>query len=111
MIKPFDLGRQDEILSASVVVLYKHSPICGVSSRVFRLIEKFAVENPDIDVHQIDVIAQRALSTYIAQRYGVRHESPQVLVIVDNSVVYNDSHFGISESAIVDALRNAGTES
>jgi bacillithiol system protein YtxJ len=40
------------------------------------------------------------LSNAVAEQFGVRHESPQVLLIKDGRCVYDASHLGISATDI-----------
>ena len=90
----------DEALQAPVVVLYKHSPICAVSSWAIREVRRFARERPDTAVFHIDVIRSRGVSDWISQQFGIRHESPQALVIRDGREVWATSHGGITAEAL-----------
>ncbi|HEX5024440.1 MAG TPA: monothiol bacilliredoxin BrxC family protein, partial [Agriterribacter sp.] len=49
----------------------------------------------------LDVITYRSLSDNIAFETGVRHESPQVLVIQNEVCVYHESHTAIYMEDIV----------
>ena|SRR5688572_6796176 len=72
------------------VVLLKHSTTCGISSGVYR--EVGLVES---DVNVIVIQMHRDISNAIAQRTGVRHESPQAIVLRDGKPVYSASHYDI----------------
>ncbi|MCZ6857312.1 MAG: bacillithiol system redox-active protein YtxJ [Gemmatimonadetes bacterium] len=97
----------DAALAAPVVVLYKHSPICAVSTWSLREVQRFEREHPDTAVYHIDVILHRELSNWIAQHFGIRHESPQALVVRDGRHAWATSHSGIT----ADALRKQVTPS
>lgn len=63
-------------------ILYKHSSRCSISY----LAKENSEENMEdllnhVDIHFIDVLWQKDLSNNIAQKLGVRHESPQVLIL------------------------------
>ena len=91
------------------VVIYKHSSRCGTSFFVRKRLEHdwdFAVE--DIDLYFLDLISYRDLSDEVAQTLGVRHESPQILVIADGRSIYDTSHGGVSVKAIKKALGSNG---
>ncbi len=63
-----------------------------------------------ISRYYLDVIADRAISNYVAEYFSIQHESPQVLVIWDGQCVYDNSHLGISYQDIkekIDALAPA----
>lgn len=77
------------------VVLFKHSVTCPISLDVYKTIE--SVEG---DVNLIVVQRTRPVSNEIAERTGVRHESPQALVIRNGEVVYHASHYDITAEDI-----------
>ncbi len=90
----------DEALAAPVAVLYKHSPICAVSSWTLREVKRFVREHPDTAVFHIDVIRHRDVSDWISERFGVRHESPQALVVRDGREAWVTSHSAITADAL-----------
>lgn len=96
----------DDALSRKVAVLYKHSPRCGVSTVARRELERFQRENPDTPVFIVDVVASRPLSRRIAERLGVRHESPQAIVVKCGKPEWNTSQMGITSAAIAQSTRD-----
>ena len=44
----------------------------------------------------VDVVYARPLSQQLAQTFGIRHESPQILVIKDGQCIHHSSHLDIS---------------
>lgn len=52
----------------------------------------------------VRVIEERAVSLALAERLGVRHESPQVLLIRDGRVDWHDSHHRITAPALAAAV-------
>jgi bacillithiol system protein YtxJ len=58
--------------------VYKHSTTCPLSAAAAREVEAASI---DIPVFKIDVRVQRELSAWVAQRYAVEHESPQLILI------------------------------
>jgi bacillithiol system protein YtxJ len=52
------------------------------------------------DLYMLHIQHNRPLSNEIAQRFQVRHESPQLLIIKNGSVVKEASHGAISEVSI-----------
>ena len=85
-----------EALASKRVVLYKHSTSCPVSAIVIDEVLRFAEKHPRWPVHVVQVIEHRDLSDFVAKRFGVRHESPQALVIRDGRCVWHTSHNGIT---------------
>jgi bacillithiol system protein YtxJ len=95
------------IAEPGTVVLFKHSPACGRSATVAEDVERFATDHPELTIRVIDVIGQRPLSRDIEARFGVEHESPQVLVLRDGALAWNASHWSITASSLADAVRRA----
>lgn len=58
-------------------------------------------------VHEIVVQRSRDLSTEVASVTGVRHESPQVLVIVNRRATWHSSHAGVTPERITRAWHEA----
>lgn len=101
-IKDFEL--LEKVLHAEKALLYKHSPICGVSHAAKREIERFVQIHEDILVYAIDVVSERPLSQKAAHRLGIRHESPQAILIVNGRPVWNASHFDITAESLAGAV-------
>ena len=89
--------------NAGTTVLYKHSPTCSLCSWSIREVQQFA-EQQGVDVHLIDVFAHRPLAQAIEADLGVRHESPQVLIIEDGAVRWHASHRALTAKRLQAAL-------
>lgn len=75
-------------------MIYKHSTRCGVSLRMQSILEK-TWKNEDealFEVWHLDLLSHRVISDAIAQRYGVDHESPQILLIRNGASILDASH-------------------
>ena len=87
------------------VFLFKHSVTCPVSSAALREYERYLEQAGEEPVHTlIEVQNARDVSKAIAERSGVRHESPQALLVRDGQVVWHASHWKITRDALADAL-------
>jgi len=88
------------------ILIFKHSLRCGTSAMAHEEIEDL-VDGPPLpaDVYIVPVQAHRAVSSEIAHRLRVRHETPQALIIRGGAVVWHASHFGVTAEAIGRALR------
>ncbi len=90
---------------AGTVVIYKHSPTCEISADALDEMHRFLAQAPaGLDVRIVDVLSARPASQLIEARTGIRHESPQVLVIANGDVVWHASHRRITAAAVHDAL-------
>jgi len=84
-------------------IVYKHSPACSLCSWSIHEVADFANES-GVTVHQVDVLRQRPLSQAIEAHFGVRHESPQVLIIEDGAVRWHASHRALTAARLQAAL-------
>ena len=87
-------------------LIYKHSTRCGTSSLIRNRLERAAVPAA-MDFYFLDLIAYRSLSDKIANSFGVRHESPQVLLIQNGECVYHQSHGAIYMEEIAEQSMRA----
>lgn len=102
---PAELDRALERSSQRPIVIFKHSPTCGISAQAFESISEWlARSSPGAEFFVLTVQSSRALSAAIAQKFGIRHESPQALVIEDGQVVWHGSHFRATAGSIAAAL-------
>jgi bacillithiol system protein YtxJ len=79
------------------VFIYKHSTRCSISSMAMnRLQREWTAEGNEVKAYYLDLIQFRDISNAIAQKFGVYHESPQVIVLKNAEVVHHDSHMNIN---------------
>jgi bacillithiol system protein YtxJ len=97
-----------EVLTAPQAVVYKHSPLCGVSAMAIRQIKKFAERNPNVPVYVVDVIGQRDLSLQIAVDLGIFHQSPQAIVLTSGEPRWHASHLAVKAAVLDRAVCVAG---
>jgi bacillithiol system protein YtxJ len=99
---------QLEIIQAEsrekVIVVFKHSTRCGISKMVLKSFERnFDLQqDKGIKMYFLDLLANRDISNLLAEKFEVRHESPQLIIIKNEKVVHHASH----QSIEVDSLRN-----
>ena len=87
------------------VVLYKHSTQCGICDGAIEEIQEFLRSHPGAgDFYYLDLLAHRDVSNAIDQRLGVKHESPQAIVLADGKVAAVLNHRAIRVAAIEKAL-------
>ena len=58
----------------------------------------------DIPIYYLDLIQFREVSNYIADKTGVVHQSPQLILIKNGKAVYDSSHNGIQVDQVKTAL-------
>ena len=86
----------DAALQAPVAVLLKYSTTCPISANARREMASFEQDHPDQTVYGVDVHRAREVSTAVAERLGVEHESPQLFILRDGEPVYTVTHWDIS---------------
>ena len=85
------------------VAIFKHSTSCFISKTVLKNFEK-EIENSDeqnVSFYFLDLLAFRPISNKIAEDFGIRHESPQLIVFENGKAINNASHQDISLSQIL----------
>ena len=82
------------------VILFKHSTTCPISHGVHR-----EVSNADADINLIVVQTARNVSAAVAERTGIRHESPQAIILKDGAAVYHASHYDITAADLENQLK------
>ena len=100
-----DLEQLLERSKTNPVLIFKHSTQCSISGDVHTEFMNFAEEAADLESSVVLVIENRRLSNAIAQRFGIRHESPQALLIKDGRVVWHASHWNITSESLNNALK------
>ena len=104
-----DMTDLDQLLDTSAsrpVLLFKHSYSCGTSAEaldelIAHLDEK---RRHDTDYAVVTVQTHREISNAVSARLGVRHETPQALLIRDRRVIWSASHFRVTADAVAKAL-------
>ena len=99
------LATLDELLETSrqkPVWVFKHSLTCGISSFAWTEFRRFAEQSPaEGTVYAvIEVQNARAVSTALAERIGVRHQTPQAILLRDAQAAWHASHYEIRMQAL-----------
>ena len=85
------------------IAIFKHSTSCFLSKTVLKNFEKEIEEAEEHGaiLYYLDLLAHRDISNKIAEDFGIRHESPQLIVIQNGDEVNNASHQDITLKQIV----------
>lgn len=91
------------------VLIFKHSNACPVSARALGEVQRLldGVEDADFGFGMVVVQQARSVSNDIAERFGIRHESPQAIVLRNEKPVWNASHWNVTRDKLTEALREA----
>lgn len=86
-------------------LILKHSTSCNISAIAkYRLDDDWDFDKDVLEPYYLDLLRFRPLSAFIAERFDVYHESPQMLLIVDGECVYDASHLDIRIEELKDAF-------
>lgn len=94
----------DQIATASLTkpqVIFKHSTTCSISKMALSRFEREEAPN-FIDFYYLDLLNFRNISSAIAEKFHVHHESPQILLIKNGECTYDESHYGIMMDELVE---------
>lgn len=83
------------------VLFFKHSTRCSISAAALGRMQRGSHQIPEeFEVVYLDLIAHRDISNALAERTGVVHESPQLLLVQEGKCVFDASHFDVRPEAI-----------
>jgi bacillithiol system protein YtxJ len=85
------------------VILYLHDRGCPISLRAWGEMQDLPGE-VQAQTLLVDVTRDHGVKRAIAERTGVRHESPQVLVLRHGRAAWHASHFAITADAVTEAV-------
>lgn len=100
--KFLDSVKQLEVISEASgsrpQVIFKHSTSCGISRMILNMFKKeYNLEEGQMDLYFLDLHAHREVSNAVAAKFGIMHQSPQLLILKNGVVVKHDSHGAISD--------------
>jgi bacillithiol system protein YtxJ len=93
------------VLQPGKGLLFKHSTTCPISAKAHDEFQSFMKES-DISAAIVHVIEDRPVSNHIAEKFEIKHESPQIFLVENGVVKWHTSHWKITQSSIKEALTN-----
>lgn len=79
------------------LLLFKHSHTCGISAEALdQLLAHIGERRQDVRYAMVTVQTHREVSNAVSARLGVRHETPQAILVRDGRVVWSASHFHVN---------------
>jgi len=82
------------------VVVFKHSNSCPISAAAYREMQQL-----DSEVALVEVQSARDVSRELADITGVRHESPQVIVLRNGKAIWNASHYDVKAQEVAKVIQ------
>jgi bacillithiol system protein YtxJ len=121
MTKLSPLAHSDDLEAAIAesnrrpVLVFKHSRTCGISCEALEELHAHLDRSSTSAAYKmITVQSHRGLSEEASLRLGIRHETPQAILLRDGRPVWSASHFNITADQLARVLPNqkldAGSE-
>jgi bacillithiol system protein YtxJ len=85
-------------------LLFKHSTICPISTAAYEEFQSY-LSAEEVPAAVILVREDRPVSNEVAERFGIKHESPQIFLLENGEVKWHSSHWKITKGAIEEALK------
>lgn len=99
-----DQIQEDSFLSPQMI--FKHSTTCPISSMARNRVES-DWNLTEVTPYFLDLLAHRSISNAIAAKWGVEHQSPQLIVIKDGKAIFDESHLDINVKSIEGVLSSS----
>ena len=97
----------DQFLADHPVAVIFKAGMCYRSDVAFDNVQPTLEARPDLPFGVIPVVEARSASNHLAEKTGVRHESPQLLVFRNGELVTSRNHWDITGEALAAALEQA----
>lgn len=108
MIKLTSLADWRKILNQSCqqpIIIFKHSNRCPFSAQSYQLLQKAEMTGQLNTPIQLIIVQQaKMVSDQIATDLGVKHESPQVIIVRNKKAIYTADHQAIKPESLIATL-------
>jgi bacillithiol system protein YtxJ len=88
------------ILSGTPSWILKHSSSCGISGEALAEVDGYLQAHAEEELGMVVVQSHRPLSSWLAERLRVPHQSPQLFLLRTGVVLWRASHWGITRTAM-----------
>ena len=91
------------------VLFFKHSTACPISVRAYHEFQQYLESEASQHAQHALIIVQtaRQASQRLAELTGVRHESPQAILVRNGQAVWHASHFELKKHTLAAAATQA----
>lgn len=88
-----------------IAVLFKHSTRCIVSKTALKQFEKnHQTPTEKVGFYFLDLIKHRNISLAVAEKTNILHQSPQLIIWHNGTVLHHANHNEIINVAVADCL-------
>jgi bacillithiol system protein YtxJ len=100
-----DQAAFEHVATLPTALLLKHGAHCPISATARDQVTAFASAHPDVPVYSLEVTSHGPLSAAVAERLGVRHESPQLFALEHGHARWHTEHYDIEQVDIASRLQ------
>lgn len=106
-------GQLEDMIDLSaerLVLLFKHSTACPVSARAYAEYQDFVSStggDTPLRCGLILVIENRPLSDWVSLKLGIKHESPQLLLVSNRKAIWHASHYRLTKDCMQRILKTS----
>lgn len=98
-----------EVSKQKPVFIFKQSTTCPISADAFEEFKSFLDSTSiDIGAYFVKVRETREVSNKIAEKTDIQHQSPQILLMKDEEILWNTSHTNITVESLEETLEQYG---
>ena len=91
---------------SGIHLVYKHSDACMTCMFTKKRVEELMSSDQKIQsFHYIEVRLNRELSNFVRDMTGIKHESPQAILLYNGVVIWHASHSAIEVDSILSVLK------
>lgn len=80
-------------------IIFKYSPYCPISKWQEYAFDQW-ISNQKVEFIKINVITERDASNFVAEKFNIKHESPQIILFNNGKPIYHASHNNIDLNKI-----------
>ncbi|UTR15633.1 bacillithiol system redox-active protein YtxJ [Salipaludibacillus sp. LMS25] len=84
------------IKNGDTFFLLKNSTTCPISSDAFQEMEGYSKTTDELPVYYLNVQELRDVSNHVAENFGIKHESPQLILFKQGKPVWDTSHWNVT---------------
>ncbi|WP_156324420.1 bacillithiol system redox-active protein YtxJ [Bacillus sp. FJAT-27251] len=85
-------------------LMVKHSLTCPISQAAYDEYESFSAGSA-VPCYYLAVQEARPLSNHIAEKFHIKHESPQAILFSNSNVSWHASHWKVTKKSLAEAVQ------
>lgn len=89
-----EINSLDE-LQGEEYIIYKHSSTCSRSAMMKEHVDEFAKKHPEVSIFMNVVQHNEELKWAIQDKFNIKHESPQIIIVRNDVVVAQANHLEV----------------